>query len=96
MKITLNKDFLGRDELDSYIRSQFGEDQLVNKNVSMEISTAEASKLALDENTTVHGVKVTLSAGSDKNPVPENILGGAKTVKSKPKNKTKKSKKRKK
>ncbi len=58
MDIRINKTFASRDELDSYVKSRFGDDPNKNIDVVMELSTDEMKKLSLDESTTVHGVRV--------------------------------------
>lgn len=58
MKILIDKEFNTREELDSFVRSRFGENQEDNIKHELEITGAEAQKLALDDNTTVYGVRV--------------------------------------
>ncbi len=58
MNINISKTFATRDELDSYVRSRFGEDATKNAEVTLELSAEEMQTFALDETTTVHGVKV--------------------------------------
>ena len=58
MKISIDKTFETREELDSFIRSRFGENQEENIKHELEISIEEGQKLALDANTKVFGVRV--------------------------------------
>ncbi len=72
MNISINKTFATRDELDSYVKSRFGDDSSKNADIVMQMSGEEMQKLALDESTTVHGVKVeatVIEGGSKKAPV---------------------------
>lgn len=58
MKITTTKEFKSRDELDSYIRINFGEDAAKNKDVILELSDKELTDLSLSESTTVLGTRI--------------------------------------
>lgn len=58
MKITTTKEFKSRDELDSYIRINFGEDTAKNKDVILELSDKELTDLSLSESTTVLGTRI--------------------------------------
>jgi uncharacterized protein YpmS len=58
MKITLEKEFNTRGELDKFISSRFGTDQDANIEHELEISNEEAEKLSLSGNSKVFGVRV--------------------------------------
>ena len=58
MKITLDKDFKTRGELDKFISSRFGENQKENMEHELEVTTVEAEKLSLSNTTKVFGVRV--------------------------------------
>lgn len=82
MKISINKIFDTRDDLDKYVRSTFGEDPTANADVSLELSADEMSSLALDETTLVHGVRVTATDSEEvlekPTPLVRAQLGGKK------------------
>jgi uncharacterized protein YuzE len=59
MKIIIEKQFDTRADLDHYITTTFGENAERNKEVSLEIDADTQTKLQLDEETTVRGVKIT-------------------------------------
>lgn len=58
MDIRISKVFSTREELDSYVKNRFGDDASKNGDVVMQMDGTEMQKLALDESTTVHGVRV--------------------------------------
>lgn len=58
MKISIDTTFETREELDSFIRSRVGEDPNINIKHELEISLEEATKLALDKDSKVFGVRV--------------------------------------
>lgn len=86
MKISVNKTFANRGELDAYVRSTFGEDAQANAGVAIEIAPEEMTALALDESTTVYGVKVAAAEASDvvakEGPV-RAVFGGRRKAKKK-------------
>lgn len=89
MNIQVTKTFANREELDSFVKSRFGDDASKNIEVSLVMSAEEMSKLALDESTTVHGARVSAEVEDEvmKSKAPK--LGG----RGKP-SKVRKSKKR--
>lgn len=46
-----------RDQLESYIRSTFGDNPAVNANITLELSQEEAQTLSLDASTKIYGVR---------------------------------------
>lgn len=58
MKITINKSFAERKDLDDYIRTTFGDDMNANKDVSFESTGENLKQLQLSESSTIWGVKV--------------------------------------
>lgn len=60
MKITIDKDFNTREELDAFVRSRLGENQDENIKHEVELNVEEAQKLQVDENTKVFGVRVVI------------------------------------
>lgn len=58
MRIVVEQDFKNRDELDTFVRSRFGDNSEVNKNIVLEIEEENMTALSLSESTTVHGVRV--------------------------------------
>jgi len=62
MKIVIVKEFKERAELDNYIRTTYGENPDNNKDISIEETEEELTKLMLDENKTVWGIKVRIVA----------------------------------
>lgn len=58
MKISIQKMFENREELDSFIRTTFGEDISKNKDIVIETDKKTLQKLSLSEATTVYGVKI--------------------------------------
>jgi len=58
MLIKQEKIFNSRDDLDAHIRSRYGDDSNKNKDITLEMSTEEMSKLSLSEKNTVYGVKI--------------------------------------
>ena len=58
MKITLDTEFQTREDLDAFIRSRVGEDMEGNIKHEIELTPTEATKLALDANTKVFGVRI--------------------------------------
>lgn len=64
-KLTLDKNFTTRQELDAYVRSTFGEDINENSSITIEFSKAEQNDLMLatlmasvDDTTKIFGVKI--------------------------------------
>ncbi len=81
MKISVNKSFPARSDLDAYVRNTFGENPAGNAGVSIEMDPDEMISLALDESTTVHGVKIVSSPIKDevvKEKQPARVVLGAK------------------
>lgn len=70
MNINITKNFSTRDELDSYVKSRFGDDASKNLDVTLELTPEEMDKLSLDESTTVHGAKVVPVVNDDEVKVP--------------------------
>ncbi len=58
MKIQINKEFENREELDTYVRVNFGEDKEKNKDIVLELTDVEMEKLSLSDESTVHGTKI--------------------------------------
>lgn len=58
MKITTNKQFNSREDLDRYIKNTHGDNSNNNKEIIIEAGTEELKKLALSEKVNVFGVKV--------------------------------------
>lgn len=58
MKITVNKEFASRKELENYVRVTFGENEEKNKEISLDVSAEEAEKMLVDDSTLIHGVKI--------------------------------------
>jgi cupin superfamily acireductone dioxygenase involved in methionine salvage len=59
IKITLSKDVDTREELDNFVRTNFGEDHEKNREVTLEANSETLQKLNLSEDTTVFGVRIT-------------------------------------
>lgn len=57
MKITIQKTFETRPELDTFIANTFGEDPEKNRQIVIETDRDTLEKLALSEDTKVHGVR---------------------------------------
>lgn len=62
VKIILDKDFATRTELDDFVRSRFGTDTKENSKNVIEATTEQREKLAISEDTTVHGMRVVKAA----------------------------------
>jgi len=60
MKISIDREFSNREELDSFIRSRFGENQEENIKHEIEVTSEEAQKLSLDNSTKVFGVRTVI------------------------------------
>ena len=60
MKISIDKTFDTREELDSFVRSRLGENQEENIKHELELSSEEAKTLALDVDTKVFGVRIVI------------------------------------
>ena len=58
MKIIVDKNFETREELDTYVRTTFGENVEANSVVRLEVDAETRTKLQLSEDVTVHGVRV--------------------------------------
>ena len=58
MKITINKQFNSREELDNFIRNTYGEDSIKNKDLTLEMENEDLKKFSLSEKTNIFGVKV--------------------------------------
>lgn len=58
MKLVIDTDFKSREELDAFIRSRVGDNAQENIKHEVELTPDEATKLALDTNTNVFGVRV--------------------------------------
>lgn len=58
MKITIDTEFEKREDLDAFVRSRLGDNASENIKHEIELSEGEATKLALDKNTKVFGVRV--------------------------------------
>lgn len=58
MKIQISKTFKEREDLDSFVRNNFGEDSNKNKEIVLELSEKELTDLSLSEETSVYGVKI--------------------------------------
>lgn len=58
MKLTLNKTFEKREDLDAFISTRVGTNTAENIDHELEITSEEAEKLGLSNNVKVHGVKV--------------------------------------
>ena len=58
MKISLDRQFETREELDTYVAGTFGENPDKNKALTIEAPQEELTKLMLDDKKTVFGVKV--------------------------------------
>ena len=58
MTIKIEQDFATRADLDSYVRSTFGENPDNNKAITLELTQMELDKLSLSDKTLVYGVKV--------------------------------------
>ena len=57
MKITHDKQFKDRAELEAFVRTRFGDDVKENKDSEIELTQEEADKFLLSDKTTVFGVK---------------------------------------
>lgn len=89
MDIRISKIFSTREELDSYVRNRFGDDASKNGEIVMQMDGEEMQKLALDESTTVHGVRVETVVLEGAPVIKSPVLGG-RGVTPKPKRKSKK------
>lgn len=58
MKISIDKEFTSREELDSFVLSRLGDNQEENIKHELEITPEESQKLAIDADTKVFGVRV--------------------------------------
>mgnify|MGYP001567578237 FL=1 len=58
MKINIDKTFNGREELDAYVRNNFGEDSKANKDITLEMSQDEMAKHSLSESSVIYGAKI--------------------------------------
>lgn len=58
MKITLNKEFNTRQELDSFVLSRLGDNQKENIEHEIELTEDEGQNLGLGENNKVYGVRI--------------------------------------
>lgn len=56
--IRVEKTFKDRGELDAYVRSTFGTEQVQNKDITLEIEEDKLKELSLSEDVTVYGVKI--------------------------------------
>ncbi len=66
-KITINREFRDRTDLDEFVRSRLGSDAQKNSDHVIEASAEELTKLGLSESTTVFGVRVVTSKKKEKN-----------------------------
>jgi uncharacterized protein YpmS len=60
MKLTIDTFFNTRPELDDFVRSRLGDNINENMKHVLELTQEEATKLALDKNTKVFGVRVVI------------------------------------
>lgn len=58
MKITIEREFESRKDLDSFVKSRFGENAEANKNITIELDQDSMQRLSLSEKTTINGIKV--------------------------------------
>lgn len=58
MKINIIKKFITRDELDEFVRVNFGRDEKKNRDIVLEMSSEEMKSLSLSEGVNVYGAKV--------------------------------------
>ena len=58
MQIKLEKTFETRDDLDAHIRSVYGDNADINKEITLEMSEDEMQKMLLSEKTTIFGIKI--------------------------------------
>lgn len=66
MKITIDKEFESRPDLDAFISSRFGTNQEDNIKHEVEISEEEAEKLSLSEDVKIYGVRVKVLKANKK------------------------------
>ncbi len=67
MKITFNRDFANRDQLDAYVRKVSGGNIDANQEAghTIEGTADELKALGLSEETTIYGIAVAVSASVD-------------------------------
>lgn len=56
-KISVNRSFASREDLDNYVKNTFGADVENNRDITIEATKEVLEKLSLSESTTVYGVK---------------------------------------
>lgn len=69
-RLSFEKEFKNRTELDDYIRTRFGTDQQKNKEHTLELTADEMTALSLSETDTVFGIVISKRAAKEEKKKP--------------------------